>query len=161
MEGRIRIGGDEAKKRGEAAITAGDYVAAARDFEYALDEALPGEEGLIRRLLASALAMQGRQAMAIGVLRGGERENGPAVDILEATLLLSAGSPEEALSIVRRVDPRLEPSFAAEAAELEGLALEVMNKPEEVAAAYRRAISAAPDSPAGVRAAQRLAALGH
>ena len=154
-------GGDEAKKRGAAAMAAGNYEAAARDFEYALEETLPGEEGSVRRLLASALAMQGRQAAALGVLRGGEREDGPAVDMLEATLLLGAGAPEEALAVVRRAGTGLEPALVSELAELEGLALEVLNKPMEAASAYRHAISVAPDSPAATRAGQRLAALGY
>ncbi len=168
-------GGDEARKRGETAMAEGNYEAAAREFAYSLDEALPGEEGPVRRLLASALAMQGRQATALGVLRGGEREDSPAVDLLEATLLLGAGAPDEALIVIRRAFPPattdgtgagsastgLEPAFAAELAELEGLTLEVLERREEAASAYRRAILAAPDSPAGVRAGQRLAALGY
>ena len=53
-----------------------------------------GEAGSIRRLPASALAMQGRQATALGVLRGGEREDSSAVDMLEASQLLAAGAPK-------------------------------------------------------------------
>ena len=163
-------GGEEAMKRGEVAMSSGNYDAAARDFEYALEEALPGEEGRVRRLLASALAMQGRQAAALGVLRGGEREESPAVDMLEATLLLGAGAPDEALAVMRRAfppaspggaSPALDPATAAEAAELEGLVLEAMDKTLEAAGAYRRAMAAAPDSQAAARAKQRLAALGY
>lgn len=161
-------GGDEAKIRGEASMAAGKYEAATRDFEYALEEALPGEEGSVRRLLATALAMQGRQATALGVLRGGEREDSPAVDMLEASLLLAAGVPGEALAVMRSAFPPtapagtiLDPAIAAEAAELEGLVLEAMDKPAEAADAYRRAITAKPDSQPAARARQRLEALGY
>jgi tetratricopeptide (TPR) repeat protein len=164
-------GGDEARKRGEAALQSGDYTAAARDFGYALEEALPGEEGPLRTDLASALAMLGRPAAALAVMRGGEQDEAPGRYILEATILLGAGAPDDALAVLRAVFPPLEgaraadgstiePHMLAEAAELEGLALEALVKPGEAAAAYRRAVNAAPGSPAAARAKQRLAAIG-
>jgi tetratricopeptide (TPR) repeat protein len=164
-------GGDEARKRGEAALKSGEYAAAVRDFEYALEEALPGEEAPLRTDLASALAMLGRPAAALSVMRDGEQDEAPGRYILEATILLGAGAPEDALAVVRKGFPRgmesraadgssIEPYVMAEAAELEGLALEALDRPGEAVAAYRKAVSTAPDSPAAVRAKQRLGAMG-
>jgi len=166
-------GGDEARKRGEAALKSGDYPAAVRDFGYALEEALPGEEGPLRTDLASALAMLGRPAAALAVMRDGEQDEAPGRYILEATILLSAEAPEEALAVIRAAFPSagsgaarakdgstIEAPMIAEAAELEGLALEALQKPGEARDAYRRAVSTAPESQAAARARQRLAVIG-
>ena len=160
-------GGDEARKRGEASMLSGDFVAAVRDFDYALEEALPGEEGPIRTKIASALVMLGRSAAALAVMRDGEQDEAPGRYILEATILLGAGAPEDALAVLEKGFPGtgktraadgspIDPNMTAEAAELEGLALEALEKPGEAAAAYRKAISAAPESPAAARSKQRL-----
>lgn len=164
-------GGDEARKRGKAALQSGDYAAAARDFGYALEEALPGEEGPIRTDLASALAMFGRPAAALAVMRDGEQDEAPGRYILEATILLGAGAPEDALAVLHAAFPpaggiraadgsAIEPFMLAEAAELEGLAFEALERPGEAAAAYRKAVGASPGSPAAARARQRLGITG-
>jgi tetratricopeptide (TPR) repeat protein len=166
-------GGDEARIRGEAAMEAGDYESAQDEFEYALDEALPGEEGPLRTQLAMSLAMLDRPAAALAVLQSGEQDENPARFILEATLLVSIGEPESALAIITEAfaadeiqtynttDPKELQHYAAEAAELEGLALEALEKPREAAEAYRRSILAAPDSTAAQRSRQRLTVISN
>jgi hypothetical protein len=161
-------GGDEARIRGEAALAAGDYESAMNEFEYALAEALPGEEGPLRTQLAMSLAMQDRPAAALEVLQSGEQDENPARYILEATILVSIGEAESALVIISEAfaadatrsynmtDPQELQHYAAEAAEIEGLALEALERPREAAEAYRRSILAAPDSLAAQRARQRL-----
>ncbi|MDX9959341.1 MAG: hypothetical protein RBT68_12945 [Spirochaetia bacterium] len=138
------------------------------EFEYALAEALPGEEGPLRTQLAMSLAMQDRPAAALEVLQSGEQDENPARYILEATILVSIGEAESALVIISEAfaadatrsynmtDPQELQHYAAEAAEIEGLALEALERPREAAEAYRRSILAAPDSLAAQRARQRL-----
>jgi hypothetical protein len=166
-------GGDEARIRGEAALAAGDYESAYTDFEYALDEALPGEEAPLRTQLAMSLAMLDRPAVALQVLQSGEQDENPARFILEATILVSIGEAESALVIIREAfatdaiksynttDPLELQYYAAEAAEIEGLALEALDRPREAVEAYQRSILAAPDSPAAQRARQRLAGIAN
>jgi hypothetical protein len=159
-------GGEEARKNGEAAMLAGNYSAAVSEFEYALEEALPGEEGEIRTSLASALVMLDRPMEALAVLREGERDVNPQGHILEATLLLGAGAADEALKVLSLAPKPLYGTDAqkaavnAELAELEGLALELSGRLKEAAEAYRRSMAAAPDSDAARRAKTRLAAIG-
>jgi len=159
-------GGEEARKRGEEAMAAGDYASAASDFEYALEEALPGEEGQIRTSLASALAMLDQPMAALAVLREGERDENPERYILEATLLLGAGAPEDALKALGSMNRPMYGTDAekamvtAEAAELEGLSLELLGRFKEASEAYRRSMAAAPESGAAQRSKKRLAAIG-
>jgi tetratricopeptide (TPR) repeat protein len=167
-------GGDEARKRGEEALAAGDYRTAAAELEYALEEALPGEEGPLRTSLASALAMLDRPAAALAVLRSGERDESPGRELLEASILVGSGAAEDALLIARSALARINASggagsadgasgragLTAEAAELEGLALEALGRLGEAAEAFKRAVQAAPESQAAARSRQRLAGLG-
>lgn len=170
---RFMTGGDEARKRGEEALAAGDYRRAEDELRYALDEALPGDEGPLRTSLASALALQERLAEALSVMRSGERDESVDRDLLEASILVRAGAADEALAAARSIQARLVASPAgdsagasdtarrtAEAAELAGLALEALDRPAEAAVAYRKAVEAAPQSQAAARAKLRLAELG-
>jgi hypothetical protein len=125
-------GGAVAKAQGEAALAAGDYPAAARSFEYALDEAMPDEEEALRMLLATTLALMDRPAAALGWLRGGDAAMTPSRVLLETSLLVRAGAPDEALALLRATNFKPAGNVAiAEAAELEGLTLESLQRPAE------------------------------
>jgi predicted negative regulator of RcsB-dependent stress response len=85
----------------------------------------------------------------------------PSRVLLETSLLVRAGAPDEALALLRATDFKSEGDGAmAEAAELEGLALESLQRPAEALEAYRRAVAAAAGSEAATRSRERLAALG-
>lgn len=169
----LMTGGAEAQIRAEAAMAAGDYETAMNEFEYALYEALPGEEGPLRTQLAMSLAMLDRRAEALSVLQSGEQDESSARYILEATILVSIGEPESALVIIREelnadainsynaTNPEALQQYLAEAAELEGLALESLGRLREAAEAYKRSILAAPDSPAAQSSRQRLIELSN
>lgn len=154
-------GGAVAKAQGEAALATGDYAAAARSFEYALDEAMPDEEESLRMLLATALALMDRPAAALGFLRGGDATITPSRALLESSLLVRAGAPDEALALLRATNFKTAGNVAlAEAAELEGLTLESLQRTAEAIEAYRRAVAAAAGSEAATRSKERIAALG-